>query len=353
MLKNKPIISIIVPVYNAEKYLSVCLESLIGQTYENIEVICVNDGSTDHSQEILEAYEKKDERIVTIHQQNTGLSGARNAGLAVARGTYIMFVDSDDWIDVHMCEELYMQAQEEHADAVMCSYTKEFSDHSIENHIYEQKKLVYHGADFKERVYRPLFGLIGSELSKPQNGDILVSACYQLFNANLLQGIEFVDTKKIGTEDLLYQVMVYKNCKCFVYIDKPYYHYRRSDSGTLTTTFIPQKYERWQCLYDILEDFIQSEGLDLTYSNALKNRIAISALGLGLNEVYAKKSILLKAKRMKEILSSQRYQNALQQLDFQYFPLHWKLFFLLCKNKCTFLLMCMLECIEFLRKRVK
>lgn len=95
----KPIVSILIPVYNVENYLEKCLDSVISQTMNNIEIICVNDGSTDHSGEILEKYQKKDKRIIVVNKENGGLPSARNAGLEIARGKYIGFVDSDDYIN--------------------------------------------------------------------------------------------------------------------------------------------------------------------------------------------------------------------------------------------------------------
>ena len=99
-------ISIIVPVYNAAPYLPQCLDSLVNQTYRDIEIICVNDGSTDNSLDILKAYAERDSRILVIHQENQGLSDARNKGLENARGEWVMFVDSDDWIGTDCCKTL-------------------------------------------------------------------------------------------------------------------------------------------------------------------------------------------------------------------------------------------------------
>ena len=93
---KKPLISVIVPVYNVEKYLYTCLDSILNQTYSNIEIICVNDGSTDKSRKILEEYRKKDSRIRIVDKENGGLSSARNAGMRVAKGEFYSFIDSDD-----------------------------------------------------------------------------------------------------------------------------------------------------------------------------------------------------------------------------------------------------------------
>ena len=102
-MNEKPIVSIIVPVFNVEKYLEKCLDSLLNQTYKKIEIICINNGSTDKSGEILKQYSKIDDRIVIITQANQGVSVARNEGIKKAKGNYIMFVDSDDWIDKDTC----------------------------------------------------------------------------------------------------------------------------------------------------------------------------------------------------------------------------------------------------------
>ena len=115
-MDNRVLISIIVPVYNVEKYLAECLDSLINQTYQYIEIICVNDGSVDNSKSILEEYASKDYRIKIINQNNQGLSAARNPGMREASGKYIMFVDSDDWIDLCTCKEAVISAEKNHAD---------------------------------------------------------------------------------------------------------------------------------------------------------------------------------------------------------------------------------------------
>ena len=99
MSRNDSLISIIVPVYNVEQYLSRCVDSLVNQTYHNIEIILVDDGSPDRSGEICDEYAKKDKRVKVIHQSNGGLSDARNTALDIAKGDYLMFVDSDDWIE--------------------------------------------------------------------------------------------------------------------------------------------------------------------------------------------------------------------------------------------------------------
>ena len=122
-------VSIIVPVYNVEKYIEECLDSLVNQTLKDIEIICINDASLDNSLNILKNYKKKYPGLIKVIdlKKNVCLGGARNKGLDIARGEYISFVDSDDYVDVNMCEKLYNHANKHEADIVQFNYV-EFRD---------------------------------------------------------------------------------------------------------------------------------------------------------------------------------------------------------------------------------
>lgn len=109
-------VSVIIPVYNDEKYLKQCVESILTQTYTNLEIILVDDGSTDHTPEICEEYREKYDQIRVLHKKNGGVGSSRNAGLALATGEYVLFVDNDDWLEKHHIEELYKLAKENNAD---------------------------------------------------------------------------------------------------------------------------------------------------------------------------------------------------------------------------------------------
>ena len=144
-------ISIIIPIYNVEKYLSKCIESLVGQTYKDIEIILINDGSPDHCLSICEQYSKKDNRIIVIDQENKGVSAARNAGLKMAKGEYIGFVDPDDWIAVDMYEGLHSVIKQSDVDMVICGYEYYSEDGALdekrkypirENEIINQKEVM-------------------------------------------------------------------------------------------------------------------------------------------------------------------------------------------------------------------
>lgn len=121
-------VTIIIPVFNVEQYLVRCLETVIKQTYENIEIIIVDDGSTDNSGKMCDDYALKDSRICVIHQKNAGLSAARNTALEIMHGDYVMFVDSDDTVDEHIVEYLLDDAHKYNCDIVECNFYDVFGD---------------------------------------------------------------------------------------------------------------------------------------------------------------------------------------------------------------------------------
>ena len=133
---TKPLISVIIPVYKAENYLEQCLGTVLSQTYTNIEVICVNDGSPDGSLTVLEKIKEKDGRIIIINNTNCGVSESRNIALRRSHGEYIVFVDADDWLDIETIEVAYETLVKENADVVMWSYVSEHRDSHVEKHIF-------------------------------------------------------------------------------------------------------------------------------------------------------------------------------------------------------------------------
>lgn len=292
-MNNNIYISIIVPVYNVEPYIAKSLDSLLNQTMKDIEIICVNDGSKDSSLQILHEYSAKDDRILVIDQPNSGVSTARNNALKKVRGEYYMFVDSDDWLDLDTCEVAYNYAKQADADCLMFSYTKEFENHSTVNHIFGRDYFVWEKEEVHTKFHRRLFGPLNEETARPQDLDLLVSPCMQLFRTCKFSDIEFVDIRQVGTfEDGLYQMSVYNNCDRFVYLDRPFYHYRKTNENSITTKYKPELCEKYLYLYSVIDSYIDNFKLDNTYRKAFNNRIAINTLALGLNSVHAPHCII-------------------------------------------------------------
>ena len=125
---GKPLVSVIVPVYNIEKYVDACISSITDQTYKNIEIIIVDDGSVDDSGRLSDEWEKRDHRIKVIHQENKGLSAARNVAMRICTGEYLIFVDGDDVISNDMIESLYQASQKTKADCIFCQFVQGRND---------------------------------------------------------------------------------------------------------------------------------------------------------------------------------------------------------------------------------
>ena len=340
-------ISIVVPIYNVEAYLSKCLQSLINQTYKNIEIICVVDGSPDNSIEVCRNFAQEDSRIVVIEQENKGLSGARNTGILNATGDYIMFVDSDDWIDTQTCETAIKKFDEHGVDIVFWSYTKEYESHSEIKYIIDDKEK-YFNAEETKNLHRRLVGLFGEELAHPENADSFVTAWGKLYKIDAVKGVEFVSTKEIGTEDALFNIYVFKNIKTAYYMPNPFIHYRKDNETSLTNTYKPLLFNQWNHLYDLVEQFIEDNCYPNDFKVAFNNRICLSLIGLGLNETHANKSIVGKIKTIKGMISTKRYRTAYKQLTLKYFPIHWKLFFTFAKYNMsigTFILLSVINMI--------
>lgn len=347
-MKEQPLISVIIPVYNVERYLAQCLDSVIRQTYENLEIICVNDGSKDGSLKILQEYAHKDTRVRMLDKKNAGVSSARNDGLAFAEGSYIMFVDSDDWIEPRTCETAIRGMRTYDADIVMWSYVSETESRSSQKVIFPETT-VFEKEEVRTKLHRRFVGAMGEELSRPELVDSLCPVWGKLYKRSLIEksGARFVDLSEIGTyEDGFFNLEVFGEVNRAVYLAEYLYHYRRDTAASVTSGYNPRLFSQWQNLYDRMESFIHSNQLDDFYSMALNNRIALGILGLGLNILASNNSVNNKLRLLNEILSSSRYRQAYKNLDYSYFPIHWKLFYGCAKYRITlgvYILLCVIR----------
>lgn len=208
------LISIIVPVYKVEPYIKRCVQSIIEQSYKNIEIILVDDGSPDKSGEICDEFSKKDERIKVIHKPNGGLSDARNAGLKIAKGEYIGFVDSDDYIENDMFECLYKLCTENKAQISIVSYYEYYNGKLIS--VRKNDKLEKFN---KTEAIKEL--LIDSKIQS--------YAWNKLFKRELFDGIIFPTNKNF--EDIATTLLLFEKAEKVVLLEEPKYHYlRRNDS---------------------------------------------------------------------------------------------------------------------------
>lgn len=220
---REKLISVIVPIYNVEKYLPRCIESIINQTYKNLEIILVDDESPDNCGRICDEYMEKDARIKVIHQKNKGLSGARNSGIDIATGEYLAFVDSDDYIEPIMYETLYNDIQEHDAGMSICSRYYEFEDgHRVERYKLEQEVKVYSG---KEAIV---------EMNNYSSFDM--SAWDKLYKRELFKEIRFPQGKL--SEDFFIMFRLLDKARKVTFNPKPLYIYVQRNNSISRNTKI-------------------------------------------------------------------------------------------------------------------
>jgi len=329
---NKPLVSIIIPVYKVESYLNQCIDSVINQTYTNIEIILVDDGSPDRCPEICDEYAKNDSRVRVIHKENGGNSDARNVGIKNSHGEYLLFVDSDDWIEKSTCEQVVSIALQESADLVFFSYIREFRAKSKPKHLFCSDNIIFDTNAVKEKLLRRVFGLLGKELSHPEQADSIVTPWGKLYKSELIKNkVEFVDHKEIGSEDTVFNMHVLKNVKQAVYIDQCLYHYRKYNCNSFTTVYRTELFDRWIRMFSIMRQEIKDNNYPNIFTEALNNRIALSIVGLGLTEVSSSRSFSQKLEKINSILSESYYKKAYKSLKLKCFPLHWKILLYFCK----------------------
>lgn len=212
------LISIIVPVYNVEKYLDRCMQSILQQTYQRLEIILVDDGSTDSSAQKCDSYARRDSRVTVIHKQNGGLSDARNAGLEAASGAYIGYVDSDDWIEPDMYERMYRACVENDAQLAVCRYFNEYRDRtesggsgSVVSLSREELLKIYIEGDDAYVIYNSVWS--------------------KLFKRDLVEGMVF--PKGRNSEDIMYTTRAFCRAHKAVYLDSSFYHYVIDREGSI------------------------------------------------------------------------------------------------------------------------
>ena len=220
------LISIIVPVYKAEKYLSECIDSVLNQTYENFELILVDDGSPDNSGKICDEYAEKDKRIKVIHKENGGVSSARNAGLDNAQGEYITFVDSDDIVDKQYIELMYNKLVEKSADLCFCHFDR-FDENTCEE--YKETIPEHLIVDFKSDNFVDF----ASKFFNLKN-NIFGSSCRVLYKKSIVETIRFNSKIKIS-EDLVFILNAIFNSKSICSISNVFYHYRINPTSASRT----------------------------------------------------------------------------------------------------------------------
>lgn len=353
-MKN-PIISVIIPVYNTESYLRQCADSVINQSLKDIEIIFVNDGSTDNCLDILSDYAAKDSRVVVIDQNNQGVSAARNSGIKASKGEYIMFVDSDDWIEIDTCEKALSAAEAASADIVIWTYLGEFASYSRLTELFDMKPRTWSGSD-KTALFCQIVGPSGKRIKHPEKLDNLSTVWNKLYKKEKVAQEEFVDTKIIGSEDYLYNVAAFYYADTVTFIPEALYHYRCGNPASLTHGYPNGFAEKWSKMFQMADSFIQKNSPSAENITALRNRICFSYIGISMRVISASNLTVAEKHRMlKHIRKMPTYDDAFTKWRMPGLPLHWKAFFFCVKHRLYFpvYLMCraMHEIMQIARRK--
>lgn len=233
-----PQISVIVPIYNTEKYLHRCIDSILAQTFTDFELLLVDDGSNDHSGAICDEYARRDPRVRVFHKKNGGVSSARNLGLDNAKGEWIAFCDADDWVDKSMYKYMHDRLMREQADVAYCDITM----------VYTNFENVYKAADYSSSKVEFLNNFIVSAWTLLSNV-IAKRSLFEIYQIRCPEGMAYAEDYHVSV-----RLMYYANKVC--YIDKPLYYYNRKNETSALHNFSPAHYEneRWIRL-DIIKFF--------------------------------------------------------------------------------------------------
>ena len=295
---SNPLISIIVPVYNVEPYLSKCVDSLLAQTHKNLEILLIDDGSTDRSGELCDEYAEKDSRIVVVHQSNAGQGSARNHGISIARGDFIGFVDSDDWIALDMYEVLLSSLQRNDCDIAVCGRFNVKNDVAIESTAFHVSEEIV--MDTEEAIQRFLtYRAIDS------------SSCDKLYKHEILKDVRY----PLGyiCEDVPFVYDALAKAKKVVHCAKPLYYYFQRSGSTSKSTFSPKTmglYHHFKTVRDRCHTQFPTLAKDANYLYFKNLLVLASRIAVTKGKVSERKMInqtirknikaLLKEKRLKK-----------------------------------------------------
>lgn len=276
-----PLVSVVIPVYNVEPYLKRCLDTVVNQSYSNLQIILVDDGSTDNSGNICDEYCKNDKRIEVIHKKNGGLSDARNAGIEIIKGSFVTFIDSDDWVDLRMIEDMSNVAQEAGVDVVTCEVKKVKTATLHNNKKYDGGYNIVNKNDYLKRYFK----IVGN--------DTLYYAPAKLYKRELIKKNQY--PKGLTSEDVLGTYRVLKKTKIIAEIKYPFYFYYQNSSSITGSVFSGKD-------FDLLKiwDLVVKEADPRDREDAIYNRARIDytllmrmAMQLSYNEImsmYGKQS---------------------------------------------------------------
>ena len=269
-MQTQPLLSVIIPVYNTGRFLPRCMESLLNQTYENLEILLIDDGSADNSVQLCDQYASAYAHVRVLHKQNGGLGHARNSGLDLAKGEYVTFLDSDDYIDKDMYLCLMAELLKQNADAAFCDFCYVCSDGRCEAASGGLQAGKYTAQDI-------LLAMLGARPEASRDFDFEMSVCKAIYAAHVIRDgkIRFQSEREVLCEDLFFHLDFLQEAESAVYVPKSFYHYCEN-TNSLTHKLDPDRLYREKKLYlsicQLVQD-IANEGAQLRWQRLFLGRI--------------------------------------------------------------------------------
>ncbi|MGL6107825.1 glycosyltransferase [Romboutsia sp.] len=313
-MMNDNMISIIIPVYNAETYLEECLTSIKNQTFKDLEVLLVDDGSSDNSKGIIDKFMDKDNRFKYFYQKNSGVSAARNLGIDKAQGKYITFVDADDWLDATMYDTILSKMEANQSQMALCSYVREYPhlNKSEKEDLPFKNKSLFLNEEVQSIV---LYEMLGKKALR--NTSIMGSVWRLVFSREFVLNntLQFDRSIKVG-EDLLFSISALKKCTNLTVVDEPFYHYRFTPGSAM----LKYRPNQWEIGHGFNKKFREAvQGLPMDDINELIAFDLIRA-ALGSSESVCKpenkNNATAKLKQIKEICKTPDLVTYMKYIDF-------------------------------------
>lgn len=329
------LITIIVPIYNVEQYLKQCIESLLQQSYKNIEIILVNDGSTDRSADICEIFRKKDNRIKVVNKSNEGLGYARNSGLKIANGKYVTFVDSDDYVDEDLIKELYSSIKENNVDTCIGGF-KRVDDNGNILSISKYSNNIYRENNVFDNLLPRMLGSYGKK-----SDSIRMSVWNSMYSMEIIKEnkIEFPSEREYISEDIIFDIEYYKFSKGVSIIDSCKYNYRLN-INSLTMKYKENKFNMIKKLYlaieeNIIKNDIKSQAISRNQKQFFINiRSCIRQENVKISNNSFKNAL----KNIRVICNDDLVQNVIKQYPIELLNIKQKVFIYLLKYKMSLIL---------------
>ena len=348
------LISIIVPIYNAERFLEECLESICRQTCKDLEILLIDDGSADSSPQICERFAEKDSRVRFFQKENGGPSDTRNYGIERASGDYIMFFDSDDYAEPTLCEKLLQAIESAKADFAMCGYYNVATARTTQRLLFEGSR-EFRDKSYREDILVPTLGLVGKGLKNSEKLDKLTSVWARLYRRDIIvnYNIRYIDLKKVPSECLLFNLNYCLHAGSAVYVNEPLYYYRRNTGVSQTKHYRENLWSRWSYWIDYMKRLLASLGDPGDLTDAYYSRLCCAVIPLGGNAMK-RATRRERLDEMKSFLKHDAFREGFAVFDYSNCPVYWRLFFYSAK-KCRvrvfyFLTWAMRKILDFRKK---